>query len=218
MRLRVPDKNNILITGDEDPAKFYYNFLTKRLFLKRLEIAIDLLDKKKKYSVLEIGYGCGILLLELSRHFRKVFAVDLHLNAAGVNSMLAKEGIGASLSVGDILNLPYKPMVFDSIICLSTLEHLSNLEKGIVEIDRIAKPGAQIIFGIPVSSLVMKLSFALLGYKFNKLHKWNDEQIIKAIKEKFTIEKIEGFPNLMFSRPLLYKALSCRKKECPYEH
>jgi ubiquinone/menaquinone biosynthesis C-methylase UbiE len=211
MKVNIPKKENIFVTSYEDPAVFYYKPFVRRFYLRRLEMAIDLLDDKKKVNVLEIGYGCGVFLPELSKRFSNVYAIDSHLNAKGVSEMLTKEGVSSHLLTADVFNLPFKNDVFDCIIVLSVLEHLNNLIQAIREIKRTANENAQIIFGIPAENWFMKTSFRLLGYKIDDLHVSSHDRIKKAIEMELKVEKLKRFPNLFNCGFFLYTVASCRK-------
>ena len=73
----------------------------------------SLLDKGKFDKILEIGYGSGIFLLELSKKSRRLYGVDIHHKIPLVKEMMRKEGIDADLWVGDISHLPFKDEMFD---------------------------------------------------------------------------------------------------------
>lgn len=212
MRINIPQREDIIANSYDDPVLFYYKPFIRRLYLKRLEMALSLMDKTRKDRVIEIGYGSGIFLLELSHRFKDVYAMDVHFNAHFVERMLIKEGVNLKLTTADVMHLPYKAGVFDCIVCISVLEHLNNLNQAIEEIIRIAKPGAQFIFGIPVKNWFMSLSFVLLGFRLDYLHKWNHRQVLKAIGAKLRIERISKFPNLINQNFSLYMAVSCRKR------
>ena len=91
MKIVIPKREHIEGTGFEDPVDMYYKPIIRNFYLRRLEIAMNVLDKENKENVLEIGYGSGILFCELNRRFRNIFGIDLHLNASLVNDMLSKE-------------------------------------------------------------------------------------------------------------------------------
>lgn len=51
----------------------------------------------------------------------------------------------SSLAVGRLEQLPYPDNSFDVILALGVLEYLPQLDAGLIEIARVAKPGAVII-------------------------------------------------------------------------
>ncbi|MBI4981623.1 MAG: class I SAM-dependent methyltransferase [Candidatus Omnitrophica bacterium] len=211
MNILLPDKGNIPVTGPEDPALFYYKSIMRNFYLKRLALAVGLIDKESKENILDLGYGSGILLPELSRHSQKIFGLDSHLNAGPVKKMLKKENKFAYLASGDISNLPYKNDSFDCIVCLSVLEHMENLDSCIDEIVRVARPSGQIIVGVPVDNFLMSLGFKSMGYNVCDIHKWGHRQIIKAVQNKIKIERLKRFPFFVGLDYSFYIVLNCRK-------
>ncbi|MBI4707557.1 MAG: class I SAM-dependent methyltransferase [Candidatus Omnitrophica bacterium] len=211
MNISLPNKDNVPVTSEEDPALLYYKPFVSSFYLKRMALAIGLIDKGPKENFLDIGYGSGIFLPELGRYSKRVFGLDNHSNAFLVKEMLNKEGRLAYLTSADVSAMPYKENVFDCVICLSVLEHVDNLDSCISEIIRITRPGGQVIIGIPVDNFLMSLGFKLLGYNIRNIHKWKHRHIIDAIQKKIEIEtlrKLPSFVNLDFA---LYIVVSCRK-------
>lgn len=209
--MRIPLKKNIFKTNNEDPIFFYYKPFIKLIYLKRLKMVIDLLQKNKYDKILEIGYGSGVFLLELFGKCKKLYGVDIHERIDYVKKMMREEKIDAELIVGDVNDLTFKDEMFDVVICMSVLEHLKDIEKPISEIYRVVKKEGMAILGIPIKNKFMHFSFKILGYDDNIIHPSSHKIIIKKIQEKFIIEKVLKFP---FWTPLNFSFyLSCRAKK-----
>src|SRR5262245_3209805 len=80
-----------------DPVDYYYRLPTARLYRARLKLALTLLGSQTYDSMLEVGYGSGIFLPQLSLHSRRLAAVDIHDEGESVRRMLAELGLSADI-------------------------------------------------------------------------------------------------------------------------
>jgi ubiquinone/menaquinone biosynthesis C-methylase UbiE len=176
---------------------------------------IDMFSGKKFQRILDIGYGCGILIPSLAQYANQVSGIDIHDNHLSVNAMLKTMGVQSDLKKGDILQLPYPDSSFDAIVCGSVLEHLTpaDLLKAINEISRVTTKGADIVLGFPVKNRVTDTIFKLLGYVSDEIHPSNQYDIYHAIQSQFKIIKRRQFP---YGFPLnysFYTVCHCVKDE-----
>lgn len=183
----LPDRRHLTRTNDEDPLAFYYHPLTGWAYRRRLVMALDALGPGPFQATLEVGYGSGILLPELCRRSRRVSAIDTHEEVAAVRRMLEAERIGAELSVGTILELPYAAASFDALVCLSVLEHLdaATLPRGLAEIRRVCRPGATVVLGFPVRNVATDTFYRLVGFSPREIHPSSHRDIEAAARQAF---------------------------------
>ncbi|MDI6792161.1 MAG: class I SAM-dependent methyltransferase [bacterium] len=216
MKIQIPDKKNIQPTNQEDPLRYYYLPAVRRLYLKRLRMTLDMIGLKKRSKVLEIGYGSGILFPELSKRFDEIYGIDIHDKIDLVETMLKKEGLTANLKVGDILNLPYKDEEFDSIVCISVLEHIpgSSLDNAVSEIHRVLIPGGIAVVGFPTVGKKMDLFFRIIGYHgIDQHHVSGEKEIMAALGRKLTIVEVTTFPKFLSISQSLYVTCKYIKEE-----
>jgi len=101
---------------------------------------------------LDAGCGSGLI----ARHVRNIVGLDI----SRVELELAKKYAPHGEYIrGDVLNLPLRNCVVDSIICTETLEHVSNASLIIDEFNRVLKNGGVLVGSVPRRSLIWKLSF-----------------------------------------------------------
>lgn len=139
------------------------NLLVKKLFLKRLEIAIQLalpiLNKLNEPAIIDIGCGQGKLLklLEKKNNNIKLTGIDIEPKVIEL-----KNNIDAEIHIMSALNINLPKNSFDAAFCLDVLEHLRDQELQIAtcEIKRILKPNGLLITSLPTENLF---------YKFNRL-------------------------------------------------
>ena len=92
-------------------AKAYFraNFLARRLFRQRVEIAFGLMSDQQWDRGLDAGTGAGFLLPALAARCREVDAVDLSPVMKYTQGMLDKRGLhNVKLAQADLVHLPYQ--------------------------------------------------------------------------------------------------------------
>jgi ubiquinone/menaquinone biosynthesis C-methylase UbiE len=193
-RLRLPKKENIYITGKTDPVHRHYHPVISYFMNKRLEGALDLMGIGKVEKLLDIGYGGGIFLPELSGRCEKLYGVDIHRNMDKVQEMLAKEKVTADLSCGDATDLKFPDSSFDRVVCISVLEFVSDLDKAFREMARVLKKGGDAIIGFPVENFITDIAFFMICINARKAHPVNQDDILRAARKYFDVEKPKTFP------------------------
>lgn len=137
-----------------------YNALHKEEQLKKLK----LLSKyfKPKGKMLDIGAGTGIS----TSFFKNVEAIALDPSKEMLKQYKGKK------VVADAEHIPFPNNTFDSIISITALHHVKNVDKTAAEIKRVAKDNA---------------IFAFTILKKAK----NAEKLRKKLKKTFKLKEIE---------------------------
>ena len=211
--LILPNRSTIQRVDHSDPLDWYYSPATGWLFRRRLQLALDLLGGGPFESLLEAGYGSGILLPTLAHLTRRLYAMDLHRRTDLAGSMLAAEGVNAALSVGTVTSLGYANASFDALICVSTLEHLhgDELMVAVREFKRVLRPGGTAIIGVPASGRVMDLLFRLIGFsEIGDHHVSSRGDIAVALRQTFHVDGERHLPDIGPSQAALYTVFRCR--------
>ena len=137
------------------------------LFLKRLDVALDLarLDESGPLRVADLGCGEGMTLRLLRERFprHEITGIDHNPNVAA----LAVPGV--AVRAGD-LNDPalLAPGSFDRILCLDVLEHIENFDAPLASIRRALAPGGLLVISAPAENLFHKTSRFLLKGTFSE--------------------------------------------------
>ena len=116
---------------------------------QRLRWIRDALPAGRLGTVLEIGYGSGIFMYELAEHAENVVGIDIHDDAAGVQSRLAEDGHHPVLTKGSGMTLPFRDGVFDVVIIVSALEFMSDPGACLRESIRVLRPEGQALVITP---------------------------------------------------------------------
>lgn len=203
MKLIIPKKENLIPLNFEYIDRTidqYYCWSTRFLMRERLYGVLRLLDKKRVQRILDAGYGGGTFMPTLAQIADDVYGIDLHDKKQIVNKILKKEGVGVKLYQGSILKLPFKNNFFDTIVCLSVLEHFKDdeLDYGIRELYRVVKPGGSLIIGIPgknpLSNFFIKY---ILVCTPNEIHPSGHLDILRAVENVKKPDKISWIPGFL---------------------
>jgi len=117
-------------------------------------VTIHMIARTIRDDELCLDAGCGSGLI--ARHVRNIVGLDISRIELKLAKKYAPHG---EYIQGDVLNLPLRNCVVDSIICTEILEHVSNASLAIDEFNRVLKNGGLLIGSVPRRGLVWRLSF-----------------------------------------------------------
>ncbi len=169
------------------------------MYRKRVELCLAECVGGQK--ILEIGFGSGLTFLNLNTMYKEIYGLDLTCDIEEVKKVFAKHSVYPILQNGDIKNMPYPDGHFDTVLTISTLEHLKpdELEKAFAEMRRVLKPGGQVVYGCPVERPFMVLMFRVLGHDIRKLHFSTERDIEIAAShhlKKSKLYAMKGSPSI----------------------
>ncbi len=217
--IRLPDKVKHPVIEGDFLTKYYHAPIVRYFFRYRLEIAFSFINGKRFNKILDIGFGSGVFLAQLSQVCDYLYGVDVHKDIDKVELMLKNENVQVCLKEGDVLNLPYQNESFDCIISMSTLEHVVDTDKAISEIHRVLKHNGRLVLGFPV---VNKITNFLLGNvmgaennhkkKLHDIHPSDHRRIISSVIKVFGFKPIiKKIPNIFPLDLSFYCCLSLEK-------
>ena len=197
--LALPPRGALAKTDPDDPLDFYYRPLTAWVYRARLRLALGLLGEGAFDSLLEVAYGSGILLPELSLRATSVAAIDIHQKRDEVASNLERLGVRVELYQASIFEMPFGADSFDALVCLSVLEHLTELDEAFEEFARVLRPGAIAVIGFPVRNPVTDRAFRLLGFDPREIHPASHTDIVEAAQRNrdLLVERCAQIPVLV---------------------
>lgn len=213
-KLIFPARAHVFKTNSEDPIDFYYYPLIGWVYRKRLSNTLALMTGGKE-KILDVGYGSGLLFPSLLQAAQTGYGLENHGQEEKVYEFLGKEKISKekiSLQDGSILEMPYEAGAFDSVVSVSTLEHIKDLDKAMSEMSRVLKPGGEMVLSFPVRNPVTDWFYRLFGFNPRNIHPSSHRDIIGAAEKQFTVEKILKFPSWFPLDYSFYCTIKCRKK------
>jgi SAM-dependent methyltransferase len=162
MKLILPAAGTLKPNNEHDPLPYYYRPLLGRLYRQRLQMGLDLVPAGGT-RVLEVGVGSGILVPTLTARFPAYTGVDLDL--AGGLQALVTPGCQARFLRANLLSPTDLPQAsFDTVVCLSVLEHIADVDGAADALMRVLHKGGTLIAGYPMVNRLMGAGFRAIGF------------------------------------------------------
>lgn len=188
----------------------YGSLLLGWFYRLRYRLVAELMEPAE--SALEVGYGTGLFAPTLASAARQVVGIDVHDEAVAVRESLASLGIKVvTLQRATVLHLPFHDNSFDTVVAISALEHLLDLETAFREITRVCRPGGQILLGIPTKNAITRLLLRFLGYDDALIHPLSHKEILATAQRCLVLETVRHFPRLLPPERSLYLAVRLRR-------
>lgn len=97
-------------------------------------------------SLLDVGCGTGLLLKAAEHRGLKTFGLELSIEAI---KLAAENSPNSEITQGEGEHLPFADSQFDYVCCLGTLEHMSDVPKGLNELVRVGRQTAKFLIVLP---------------------------------------------------------------------
>lgn len=206
--MRLLPRESLVKTSAVDEADWVYRPLVGSIARMRFLMVLRLLGDRHYGRLLEIGYGSGVLMPELSQHCDELHGIDPHTMPEAVARSLESNGIHAVLKTSDAETLPYSDNFFDAVVAVSSLEFVHDLEAVSREVKRVLKPDGRFIFVTPGTAPVLDFGLKLLTGNDAKKDFGNRRQVVLPVMRKqFVFEKTLIAPWLVGNVLPLYSAV-----------
>ena len=149
--------------------------------------AIFEFDKFAGKLVLDLGCGVGIDSAEFARNGASVVSTDFtRIATTSVLSLFREANLPARVVQADATSLPFKDQTFDCVYSFGVLHHIPAMEKAVFEINRVLKPGGQMMVMLyNRDSLLYGYSIVYLrGIKERLLEKLTMDEILSRYSER----------------------------------
>jgi len=205
--------DKLVRTGPVDFAVWNYHGVLGWISRSRFELVMKLLPADRVERLLEIGYGSGVFMGQLSRHCRELHGIDIHPHAETVQANLHGLGIEARTIQGSAERMPYPDAHFDCIVAVSALEFVDDIESAAREIRRVLKPDGRLVFVTPGHSPIVDAGlFVLTRRSASKDYGGKRERLRRAIDSCLDVDREIGFPPALGRMLRLYTALRMKPR------
>ena len=198
-RLSLLPHNEYVGVDSDDPLRFYFWPVLGRMYRRRIELCLA--ECKGGRRILEVGFGSGITFLNLSEMYEEIHGLDLNASVGQVSELFNKKNIPTNLRNGSVLSMPYEDNYFDTVLLISILEHLkpSEQQQAFEEINRVLKPGGQVVYGVPIERPFMVFMFRLLGYNIREHHFSTEQDVFNTARSVLTqmrVVRMKSVPSI----------------------
>ena len=198
--LKLLGRDEYVGVNNLDPIRFYHWPILGAMYRRRVELCLGECSGGER--ILEIGFGTGLTFMNLHETYREIHGLDLTADVCAVQAAFAARHVQTELRRGNVLEMPYEGNFFDTVLLISILEHLKPQEqfKAFAEIERVLKPGGQVIYGVPIERPLMVFMFRMLGCDIRKEHFSTELDVSFAAQER--LQKVRVLQ--MRSRPPIF--------------
>lgn len=182
------------IDRSKDNALYYWVPFLGWFYRWRLSLVMGLLGDREVGRVLDVGYGYGVLAQRLSPVATTVVGVDHHTYHAHVHQRLTRKGIRFLPVRADAFALPFPAGAFDTVVCVSVLEHLAPLTSAVAELARVVRPGGVVVAAFPPKSRLTAACFKLIGFDDARFHPNDERAILAALSARFLVDRVVTRP------------------------
>ena len=167
------DGNLYTATMDKKYAVFakYYDFAMTPLWKMWLKKVIPFIEGPK---VLEVSFGTGYLMTQYAEHF-DTYGIDFSSEMIQITKRkLEKKGLSASVTKGNVENLPFEDNTFDTVVNTMAFTGYPNGEKALDEMKRVLKKNGKLVFmdfDYPADSNIIGYSLVKIGEMYGDIMK-----------------------------------------------
>lgn len=136
-------------------------------------------------KVLDVGCGSGKLLWELKTLGWQVEGIDAP--QAKIQSQRRQLKIKTANLQTQLL--PYPKNYFDLVVCLDTLEHMSDDRRLVREMDRVAKTKGIIIISVPAYQWLFSYWDKMLGH----FRRYNRKTLLRVVSKNFLRRRLISY-------------------------
>jgi SAM-dependent methyltransferase len=213
IRFRLPPQGSLTPSSNTDPIDYYYKPIVGRLFVARINTVLGLVTPGNYETILEIGYGSGLLLPSLVRHADRYVGIDIAPPSESLRSLIKKLDLHpdkVALVHGDISAVEMRPV--DLAVAVSVLEHVKDLDGILSAIRAKLKPGGLLLVGMPrVDKAMTWLIENGLGFEgIDDHHVSTFQMFLDAARKDFRVLKTARMPAWLPRFAAIYHAALLR--------
>lgn len=205
--MRLLERSELIKTSKVDHAAWNFAPILGWLQRTRFKLVLSLLQDGQYARLIEVGYGSGVFMPELSRFCRELYGLDIHDKTKGVTAALAHNGTHATLVSGSVTSMPFPDGFVDCIVAVSALEYVDDVETACKEMRRVLRPGGILVLVTPAESPLLDAGLKLLGEDPRENYVDRRKRLIPALLRHFSLRETRRGPALTAWAVPVYTAL-----------
>jgi ubiquinone/menaquinone biosynthesis C-methylase UbiE len=196
-------KEALISTSAVDHADWNYSPVLAYVMRRRFALIRALLPREHMGRLLEIGFGSGVFMPELSTRCGELYGIDIHPFVEQVEETLRERGTHATLSRQSAAQLHFPNGYFDAIVSVSALEFIDDIGAAAREAARVLTAEGRLIFVMPAHSRLLDAALrTLTGADPQKDYGNRREGVLPALLEHFRIERKATFAGVYMAYSL----------------
>jgi ubiquinone/menaquinone biosynthesis C-methylase UbiE len=212
--MRLIPKQLLLRTGPVDEANWNYRPVLGAIQRKRFKVVMSFLSGMCFGRLLEVGYGSGIFLPQLSEYCNELYGIDIHRRQDEVTEILRKLGVEAHLQACSAADLPFGDDFFDCIVAVSALEFIDEIRRACAEMRRVLRPHGMMVVVTPGRSWVVDSGLRLLtGKRAAEAYRNRRDNLLAELTRDFVVSRTVAVPRFGGRTIRLYAGLSLIPKK-----
>ena len=191
--MRLLPKTQLIHTGPVDHADWNYRPGLAFVMRRRFALVLSLLPNRS-HRLLEIGFGSGVFMPELARRCDELYGIDVHERVADVQAALEASGVLAVLSQQSATKIEFDDAYFDSIIAISALEFVDNIQEAAGELARVLRIGGRLVAVMPGKSALLDFMLRVTtGEDAKRDYGDRRERVIPELEKYFRVLRTKSF-------------------------
>lgn len=205
--LNLLPKSSLVCTSEVDHPDWNYRPLLGMVQRLRFRVILKLLAGATYHRMLEIGYGSGVFMPELSRHCDDLHGIDPHPHQSTVEENLTRHGIQATLARGSVEHLPYDDNFFDCAVTISALEYVPDIVSACREIRRVLRPDGVLAVVTPGATPLWDLALRVSTGESPTQYADRRQRLQPALHQEFRLTREVRIPRVGPPAVRLYTGL-----------
>lgn len=204
-------KDLLIKTGPVDYAEWNYHGILGHIQRQRFLLIRKLINTQRFDNLLEIGYGSGVFVPELTKYCKNYYGIDKHDKNKQVARQLQNIGIESTLKQTSISSLPFPNEFFDCIVGVSIFEFVNDLESSCQEVKRVLNVAGKFFIVIAGFSPLIDLGLKILtGRSAKDDFEDRRQRAISSLMEHFSVERILYYPSIAPFGMYIYRSFKMK--------
>ena len=170
--------------------------LSRWMFWRRLEFVRRRIAGEKGRIALDFGCGTGVMLPFLAGRYERVWGIDPDLTAVRDFTAAWEHRFPGSLAPVRLAKSPppdLAPGSMDLILALDSLEHVDDLDRTLMELEKCLAATGRIIVCGPTENFLYRLGRRLVGFS-GHYHRRTVYDIGRAAAKRFHVRVLDRLP------------------------